>query len=132
LSRATSPVSGALQRARDARCVRPISQSPRSTCFVPPDRTAARYVERASAELEVGAATPPLFVVHAFDDEAVPIENSLRLLEAMRTAQRPVEAHLLQEGGHAFGTGYPDTPSAQWVELFDAWWRRLGGTAGAP
>jgi len=82
-------------------------------------------VEHRSPERNVGAGTPPLFIVHAMDDDAVPVENSLRLIDAMRAAQRPVEAHLLQEGGHAFGTGYPQSPSAYWVDLFDAWWQRL-------
>jgi len=83
-------------------------------------------VERRSAERHVDAATPPVFIVHAMDDEAVPVENSLRMMNAMREATRPVEAHFLQEGGHAFGVGYPDTPSAHWIELFYAWLSRLG------
>jgi acetyl esterase/lipase len=82
-------------------------------------------VQRRSAELHVDAATPPLFIVHALDDPAVPVENSLRLMDAARAAHRPVEAHFLQEGGHAFGVGYPHTPSEHWIELFDPWWQRL-------
>jgi acetyl esterase/lipase len=81
-------------------------------------------VERRSAERHVDANTPPVFIVHAFDDAAVPVENSLRFMEAMRAAKRPVEAHLLQEGGHAFGVGYPNTVSAHWVELFETWMQR--------
>jgi acetyl esterase/lipase len=86
----------------------------------------AAEIERSSAELHVGAATPPLFIAHALDDDAVPAENSLRLMTATRAAGRPVEAHLFQEGRHAFGIGRPGTPSAHWIELFDAWWQRLG------
>ncbi len=82
-------------------------------------------VEHRSAERHVDAATPPIFTVHAIDDPAVPVENSLRMMTAMRAAQRPVEAHFLQEGGHAFGVGYPGTPSAHWIELFSAWLGRL-------
>jgi acetyl esterase/lipase len=82
-------------------------------------------VERRSAERHVDATTPPVFLVHAIDDEAVPVENSLRMMNAMRESNRPVEAHFLQEGGHAFGVGYPDTPSAHWIELFAAWLGRL-------
>jgi hypothetical protein len=44
----------------------------------------------------------------------------------MRAAKRPIEAPLLQEGGHAFGVGYPPTPSALWPELLLAWLNRLG------
>ena len=78
-----------------------------------------------STESLVGAATPPLFIVHAVDDDAVPAENSIRLVEALRVAQRPYELHLLQEGGHAFGVGRPGTPSAYWIEQFSAWSLRL-------
>jgi len=88
------------------------------------ERPSTAAVERRSAERHVDATTPPLFQVHAIDDAAVPVQNSLEMLAAMRAAKRPVEAHLLQEGGHAFGVGRPDTPSAQWLALFDAWLRR--------
>jgi acetyl esterase/lipase len=89
------------------------------------DQPTAAEVDRRSAELHVGASTPPLFLVHAMDDAAVPVDNSLRLMNAMREAKRPVEAHLLQEGGHAFGIGRPGTPSAQWIDLMSAWLERL-------
>jgi acetyl esterase/lipase len=82
-------------------------------------------IDRRSAELHVKADTPPMFTVHAMDDPAVPVENSLNLVTAMRVARRPIEAHLLQEGGHAFGVGFPATPSALWTDLFCAWLNRL-------
>lgn len=86
-------------------------------------------IERRSAERQVDTATAPIFLVHALDDEAVPAENSLRLFSALRAANRPTELHLLQEGGHGFGIGYPNTPSARWIELFQTWWMRLGASA---
>lgn len=82
-------------------------------------------VARRSAEQHVGASTPAIFTVHAMDDTAVPVENSLRMMSAMREAKRPVEAHLIQEGGHAFGVGHPNTSSAYWIELFSTWLARL-------
>lgn len=82
-------------------------------------------VERRSPVLHVGPTTPPAFLLHAIDDRTVPVENSLMMLAAMRAARRPVEAHLLAEGGHGFGTGFSGTPSALWPDLFDAWLRRL-------
>jgi acetyl esterase/lipase len=91
------------------------------------DAPTAAEIDRRSAELHVDGATPPIFSVHAMDDEAVPVENSLRLMDALRQAKRPVEAHFFQEGGHAFGVGYPNTSSGLWVDLFCAWLERLGG-----
>jgi len=85
------------------------------------DSPSTEQIDRRSAELHVDASTTPAFLCHALDDTAVPVENTLRMLAAMRDAKRPVEAHLLQEGGHAFGVGRPGTPSAQWIPLFCAW-----------
>lgn len=82
-------------------------------------------VARRSAKRHVDASTPPIFTVHAMDDAAVPVENSLRMMNALREAKRPVEAHLIQEGGHAFGVGYPNTSSAHWIELFSTWLARV-------
>jgi len=82
-------------------------------------------IERRSAELHVDGATPPVFLVHAMDDDAVPVENSLRMMDALRTAKRPVEAHLLQEGGHGFGPGNTHTPSGHWIDSLYLWWSRL-------
>jgi acetyl esterase/lipase len=82
-------------------------------------------VERRCPDLHVDALTPPVFIVHAMDDADVPVENSLRMMNALRMHDRPVEAHLLQEGGHAFGTGRPHTPSERWPDLLGAWLKRL-------
>ena len=90
------------------------------------DNPSAAEVGRRSAEQHVGADTPPMFMVHCFDDGAVPIENSLRLVDAMRAARRPVEAHLFQEGGHGFGVGHPNTPSQHWTAVFASWVGRVG------
>jgi acetyl esterase/lipase/lysophospholipase L1-like esterase len=89
---------------------------------------APTQIVRRSAQLHVSPDTPPLFLVHALDDAAVPATNSLDLLAAMRAANRPVEAHLLQEGGHAFASGYAGSPTASWIATFDAWLARLRAT----
>jgi acetyl esterase/lipase len=129
-----APVDGA-----DATSARPFAAAliyPVVTMAVPGTHPTSRelllgqnpapsQVARRSAELHVGAETPPLLLVHAIDDTAVPVSNSLNLLTAMRAANRPVEAHLFQEGGHAFASGYPNSPTSSWIAVFDAWLARL-------
>lgn len=86
-----------------------------------------------SVDMLVDGTTPPMFLAHACDDTTVPVENSLRLMNALRAATRPVEAHFFQEGEHAFGVGRQGTSSASWTGLFDLWVRRLvaaGSKAG--
>lgn len=84
----------------------------------------AKDIVRRSPDQQVGETTPPVFIVHASDDSAVPVENSLLMFESMRRAGRPVEAHFLEEGGHAFGVGIAGTGSGLWPELYLTWSRR--------
>jgi len=78
-------------------------------------------IARRSPALHVTAQTPPGFIVHALDDSAVPVENSLIMMRALQAAKRPVEVHLFEEGGHGFGIGPSDKPCGQWPALFAAW-----------
>lgn len=70
---------------------------------------------------------PPTFLLHAGDDTSVPVENSLRLYDALRAAKVPTEMHLFEEGGHGFGLRFTaGKPVAAWPELVIGWWRRKG------
>jgi acetyl esterase/lipase len=91
-------------------------------------RTPSADAEAAySPHRHVSAATPPTFVVHAWDDPAVPAENSLDYLAALRAANVPAEAHIFEEGGHGFGIGLArGKPAAAWPDLFLAWAARKG------
>jgi acetyl esterase/lipase len=81
-----------------------------------------------SPQRHITSATPPSFVVHAFDDPLVPVDNSLRWIAASRDAKVPVEAHLFAEGGHGFGFHLPaDNPASRWPDLFALWMRKHGG-----
>jgi len=76
----------------------------------------------------VTADTPPSFVVAAFDDGLIHVDNSLIWIDACRKAKVPVEAHLLAEGGHGFGLHLPsDNPGSRWPDLFAVWMRKHGG-----
>lgn len=59
--------------------------------------------QKFSNELNVSSQTPITFMVHAADDKAVPILNSLRYYEALIKNNIPVAAHFYQNGGHGFG-----------------------------
>lgn len=84
-------------------------------------------IARYSLERMDWADAPPVFLLHAVDDTAVPIENSLNLLSALRAAKVPAEAHLFQEGGHGFGIRLiAGKPAAVWPSLALAWAARHG------
>ncbi|PPK88752.1 acetyl esterase/lipase [Neolewinella xylanilytica] len=81
-------------------------------------------VELFSADRQVSAATPPTFLVHAADDRAVPVENSLRFYSSCLAHGVPVEMHLYPAGGHGFGLNNTTTVD-DWTERLVNWMRSL-------
>jgi pectinesterase len=77
-----------------------------------------------SNELQVTSATPPSFLVHAGDDGAVPVENSLRYYQACIKNKVPVELHLYPKGGHGFGMNNKTTDD-NWLERLRNWLNTL-------
>ena len=70
---------------------------------------------------------PPHFLLHAEDDDAVPIANTLLLRDALRARGTITEAHLFSAGGHGFGLRRTvGKPVAVWPELFMAWATSMG------
>lgn len=73
---------------------------------------------------------PPVWLVHAIDDPAVVVENSLQLLSALRRAKVTAEAHLYEEGGHGFGVRLiAGKPAEAWPDLALRFGRRHGWIA---
>jgi acetyl esterase/lipase len=81
-------------------------------------------IREFSAELMVDEATPPTFLVHAADDGAVPVQNSLLYYEACLANGVPVDMHLYAGGGHGFGMTNPTTED-QWMEALLHWLKTL-------
>ena len=79
--------------------------------------------EAYSVERHVGADTPPMFLAQAADDPVSPVDNSLMMFAALRTAKAPSELHVFQTGGHGWGMGRPETEVRVWPELFATWAR---------
>ncbi|WP_286692185.1 alpha/beta hydrolase [Brevundimonas sp. UBA2503] len=87
-----------------------------------PDQISAYSLEQMDW---TGAA--PTFLLHAMDDTAVPVENSLMLSATLRQAAVPVEVHLFEEGGHGFGIRLIEgRPAAVWPDLVRSWLGRRG------
>jgi acetyl esterase/lipase len=79
-----------------------------------------------SPDRNVPADAPPHFVIHAEDDEVVPVENALLLRQALKERKIPVETHLFANGGHGFGLRKAiGKPVAAWPELWLEWARTV-------
>jgi len=77
-----------------------------------------------SNELQVNASTPPTFLVHAGDDGAVPVENSIRFYQACIKNKVSAEMHLYPKGGHGFGLNNKTTTD-KWTERLENWVNNL-------
>jgi acetyl esterase/lipase len=72
----------------------------------------------------VSPATPPAFLLHAYDDDVVPIMESEVYARALASAGQEVEVHFFAKGGHGFGPGHPDDGTDQWLDLLANWIKR--------
>lgn len=73
-----------------------------------------------SNELQVTEETPPTFLVHASDDDAVFSENSIRFYQSLVKKNVPAELHIYSKGGHGFGMDNPTTED-KWMDRCLTW-----------
>ncbi len=85
-------------------------------------------VKKYSNQLQITAATPPVFLVHAADDGSVPAANSIAFATAAIKQKIPVEMHIYPKGGHGFGMVNPTTKE-DWFEACLNWMRSSGWLA---
>jgi pectinesterase len=90
------------------------------------DNPSAELVTLLSNEEQVTKETPPSFLVHTMTDTAVPFENSLMFVTALRKAGVPVEFHLYERGPHGFGLGRDDPILSTWPARCADWLRVHG------
>lgn len=79
----------------------------------------------------VPAAAPPLFVALAADDPFFG-NAGFGLIDSWRTAKRPVEFHLYEQGGHGFGMYPKTTTSTGWFDAFSRWLEMHGFLKAKP
>lgn len=78
-----------------------------------------------SNEFQITKDTPPAFLMHAGDDKAVVVENSLRFYEALNDNNVPSELFIYPKGGHGFGLINPTSPD-RWMDRCLDWMKSNG------
>jgi acetyl esterase/lipase len=81
---------------------------------------AKEKIELYSNEMQVNTTTPPTFLVHASNDEAVKSENSIVFYQALIRNKVPAELHIYQSGGHGFGMNNKTTTD-NWIDRLKNW-----------
>ncbi len=88
------------------------------------------FVERGQTvmnpEVLVPQDTPPMFLVHAFDD-GVPVQNTLLLAAELKKAGGSAEVHVYDSGGHGYGLRHvAEFPVTTWPKRAEEWLARRG------
>lgn len=87
------------------------------------DNPSPELVTLLSNDEQVTKDTPPAFLVHTENDTAVPVENSLLFISALRKAGVPFEFHLYERGRHGFALGDNDPSLSSWMGRCADWLR---------
>lgn len=81
----------------------------------------ADLVELLSNENRVTAETPPTFIFHTTEDQAVPVENAIAFYSALRKNAVSSELHIYQKGRHGVGLGGTDPLLSSWPARLEDW-----------
>ena len=73
-----------------------------------------------SNELNVNQQTPSAFIVHAKNDDVVPVQNAYEYDKALKANKVSSTLYLFEKGGHGFGLKNP-TATEQWTTPLTAW-----------
>lgn len=82
-------------------------------------------IDYLSNEKHVDDDTPPTFLLHAADDDVVPVENSILFFKALQAHGIPASMHIYPKGGHGFSLGLMDPVLKNWINLFFEWAEHL-------
>lgn len=88
--------------------------------FLGADTTKAS-IDRYSNELQVSAATPPAFLVHALNDSSVSVRNSLMFYEALLNNKVNASIHIFPQGGHNIKLVDNPGSTGLWLNLLELW-----------
>lgn len=70
--------------------------------------------------IKVSKDSPPMFLVHAFDDN-VSVQNALLLASELKKVEVPVELHVFAHGGHGYGLRATEQPVTLWPQAAERW-----------
>ena len=87
-------------------------------------------IDKYSLYLQVTSATPPSFIVHAFNDPAVPVRNSLLFYQALLDSNVSVSFHEFPQGLHNIGLRNNPGSTELWTRLCEMWLNEMGFISG--
>ena len=103
-----------------------LSCEPNFAALIYPAYLVAPDQSQMIEELKPTDKTPPIFMVHAWNDPVTPL-SSLYLATEMKKVKVPCELHMFTGGGHGYGLRQVDgEPVTDWPSAFGGWLKTLG------
>lgn len=78
-------------------------------------------IKLLSNQNAVTANTPPTFLFHTTEDQAVPVENAVLFFSALQRHKVVAEMHIYQKGRHGVGLAKGDPVLSSWPDRLADW-----------
>jgi acetyl esterase/lipase len=87
------------------------------------DEKTKKAIDYFSSEKQITKDSPPAFLVHSKDDDAVPVANSINYHDNLIAHKVATELYLYEKGGHGYGMKNP-TSEIVWTSVMKAWMQK--------
>ena len=87
------------------------------------DAKTVKAIDYFSNEKQITKDTPPAFLVHSKDDDAVPVAGAIHYYDNLIAHKVPAEIYLYEKGGHGYGMKNA-TSEIDWTSLMKIWMQK--------
>jgi acetyl esterase/lipase len=87
------------------------------------DEKTKKAIDYFSSEKQITKNSPPAFLVHSKDDDAVPVANATHYYNNLIANKVPAEIYLYEKGGHGYGMKNP-TSEILWTSVMKTWMQK--------
>jgi acetyl esterase/lipase len=87
------------------------------------DAKTVKAIDYFSNEKQITKDTPPAFLVHSKDDDAVPVANSIHYYDNLIAHKVPAKLYLYEKGGHGYGMKNA-TSEILWTSVMKTWMQK--------
>ena len=87
------------------------------------DEKTKKAIDYFSNEKQITKDTPPAFLVHSKDDDAVPVAGAIHYYDNLIAHKVPAEIYLYEKGGHGYGMKNA-TSEIDWTSLMKTWMQK--------
>ena len=87
------------------------------------DAKTVKAIDYFSSEKQITKNSPPAFLVHSKDDDAVPVAGAIHYYDNLIENNVPAEIYLYEKGGHGYGMKNA-TSEILWTSVMKTWMQK--------